>query len=169
MPIALDTIEAKLINRQFPTLTALEGDFKRMIANAKEYNEKGSVIYDDAERMRKALSNYMSKTNPIYKLIPGFSTVATPLLKEEEPSDKDEGDEDAEGELEAELEIEAPKKKPGRPKTTHTRGSMTPASESNYAGVDYSTLTFQQAQEKIMEEMISYQEDPKLATNLNID
>src|SRR3981189_535327 len=64
MPIAIDTIESKLTRREFPTLTTLESYFKRMVSNAKDYNQKGSEIYDDAERIRKALSNYMTKHNP---------------------------------------------------------------------------------------------------------
>ena len=83
MPIALSTIETKLKRSEFPTLTSLESYFKRMISNAKEYNERGSVIHDDAERLRKALSNYMTKTNPAYKT-PGFVCQPTPLPGGEE-------------------------------------------------------------------------------------
>jgi hypothetical protein len=163
MPIALDTIEDKLRNHKFPTLTSLEGDFKRMISNAKEYNEKGSTIYDDAERIRKVLSNFMTKNNPVYITTPGFVTVPTPLPVEEEASHDN-------AEL-PELEVEVghqpfqSKRGPGRPpKNPHAlRNSMTPTSESHYWDVGYSSLNFQQAQEKIMEDIINYQEDPKLA------
>ena len=95
MPIALDTIEGKLKRHEFPNLTTLESYFKRMIQNAKEYNEKGSQVYDDAERIRKALSNFMTKTNPAYKLIPGYVAFPTPLPDQ---ADGAASDEDVDGE-----------------------------------------------------------------------
>jgi hypothetical protein len=48
-------------------MTALESDLKRMVQNAKEFNVTGSKVYEDAERIRKALSNFMPKHNPAYK------------------------------------------------------------------------------------------------------
>jgi Bromodomain len=48
-------------------MTALEADLKRMVQNAKEFNASGSRVYEDAERIRKALSNFMPKHNPAYK------------------------------------------------------------------------------------------------------
>lgn len=163
MPISLDTIQTKLRRSEFPNLTSLEAYFKRMISNAKEYNEKGSVIYDDAERLRKALSNYMTKTNPAYKT-PGFVCHPTPLPGEEEEEEND--DEDAEGEPDEEVEVVPLPKKRGRPpknpQAQAVRQSSTPAlSESHYTGVGFSGLTFQQAQEKILADMINYKEDPE--------
>ena len=38
-----------------------------MVQNAKEFNTTSSKIYEDAERIRKALSNFMPKHNPAYK------------------------------------------------------------------------------------------------------
>lgn len=164
----MDTIEAKLRRNEFPTLTSLESYFKRMILNAKEFNEKGSVIYDDAERLRKALSNYMTKINPAYKT-PGFVCHPTPLPGEGEDEDEDavvEEDEDAEGEPDEELEIEPLPKRRGRPpKTVQThplRNSSTPAtSEPQRNVVDYSGLNFQQAQERIMVDLLNWKEFPK--------
>lgn len=163
MPIAIDTIEAKLRRREFPNLSALESYFKRMISNAKEYNERGSEIYDDSERLRKALSNYMTRWNPAYKT-PGYVAVPTPfpsnLSQVDGPVDDDE---DAEGEPDPDVENQSmAKRKPGRPpKTLQTaqRSSATPAlSEFQYANVGFDGLTFQQAQEKIMEDMIRKKE-----------
>lgn len=48
-------------------MTALEADLKRMVQNAKEFNASSSRVYEDAERIRKALSNFMPKHNPAYK------------------------------------------------------------------------------------------------------
>ena len=47
-------------------MTGLESDLKRLIQNAKDFNATSSKIYEDAERIRKALSNFMPKHNPAY-------------------------------------------------------------------------------------------------------
>jgi hypothetical protein len=163
MPIALDTIESRLSRREFPNLTTLESYFKRMITNAKEYNEKGSEIYEDAERLRKALSNFMTKNNPAYKTT-GYIAFPTPLPEEDAIGGSDI---DAEGEVDPEAEAPPVKRKPGRPPknpVAHAaqRLSTTPVIyESHYAGISYSGLTFQQAQEKIVADMIRHKEDPE--------
>ncbi|KAG9229545.1 Bromodomain-containing protein-like protein [Amylocarpus encephaloides] len=163
MPIALDTIQEKLGRREFKNLTELESFFKRMIANAKEFNQKGSEVYDDAERLRKALSNYMTKTNPAYKLIPGYVAVPTPFPTEpvEAPGDM----EDAEGELDSEVEavpVSVAKKVRGRAKlpakSQPSRKSIPPAIKGRDGGLAFSKLNFQQAQEKILENLIMEKE-----------
>ena len=161
MPIALDMIESKLLNLEFPDLTSLESYFKRMVLNAKEYNEKGSIIYEDAERLRKVLSNFMTKNNPAYKT-PGFTAHPTPL-----PGEDGEGDnEAAEVEEESEIEVAALPRKRGRPpknpQAHAQRKSATPAlGDSQYAGVSFSALNFQQAQEKIMADLIIQRDHPE--------
>ncbi|KAF6829761.1 bromodomain containing protein [Colletotrichum plurivorum] len=87
MPISLSMIERKLNNGEFSTLTDLESYFKRMVTNAKEYYPRHSQIFEDAERVRKALSNFMTKTNPAYSR-GGYTAVPTPL-----PADGDVRDE----------------------------------------------------------------------------
>ena len=166
LPIALDIIEAKLQRNEFPTLTSLESYFKRMILNAKEFNEKGSIIYDDAERLRKALSNYMTKINPAYKT-PGFVCHPTPLAGEGDDEDAAaEEDEDAEGEPDEEVEfVPPPPKRRGRPPKNPQphplRNSSTPVlSETQNNEIDYSGLDFQQAQEKIMVDLLNWKEFP---------
>lgn len=49
-----------------------------MVNNAKAFNENGSEVYMDAERLRKMTSNYMVRTNPAYK-DPSYVAFATPL------------------------------------------------------------------------------------------
>lgn len=85
MPISIALIEHKLHQRAFQDLSELEGYVKRMVLNFKEYYNRGSQVYDDAERIRKALSNYMVKTNPAYKRLAGYTAVATPLDAEPQP------------------------------------------------------------------------------------
>ena len=78
MPLALDTIEGKLTRREYPNLTTLESDLKRLVANAKSYNERTSELFADAERIRKMVSHYMMKHNPAYK-DPAYAAFPTPL------------------------------------------------------------------------------------------
>jgi hypothetical protein len=49
-----------------------------MVQNAKDYNHVKSPIYEDAERIRKALSNFMPKHNPAY-LRPDYRAAPTPI------------------------------------------------------------------------------------------
>jgi hypothetical protein len=56
----------------------LESDLKRLVQNAKEFNSTKSEVYEDAERIRKALSNFMPKHNPAY-LDPAYRAYPTPL------------------------------------------------------------------------------------------
>jgi hypothetical protein len=49
-----------------------------MVQNAKDYNSTKSLIFEDAERMRKALSNYMPKHNPAY-MREGYRPYPTPI------------------------------------------------------------------------------------------
>lgn len=167
MPIALDTIEAKLKRREFRTLTTLESYFKRMIANAKEYNQRGSEIFDDSERLRKALSNFMTRWNPAYKLIPGYTAFPTPFPATPEPIPQTEGgdsDEDAPGEPEYEVPATTTKKARGRPPKNPQpqRTSVTPAlSEFTYSGSGFQGLSFQDAQERFVDDCIAQKEYPE--------
>ncbi|KAJ2893789.1 Bromodomain protein [Zalerion maritima] len=79
MPISLQTIEDKLHKGDFNTLTELESYVKRMVCNAKEWYHRNTLAYDDAERVRKALSNYMTVLNPAYKTVTGYTATPTPL------------------------------------------------------------------------------------------
>lgn len=187
LPISLKTIERKLHNQDFANLSELEGYFKRMVMNAKDFYNRNSDVYEDAERVRKALSNYMTKTNPAYKTVQGYSCQPAPLpdspaeLVEEEETgnnslDAEGEDEDAEGDEDEangaeeggddDEEDRNPKKiilkrkGPGRPPRNEStpvrkaeRGSKGKA-DHDFEGVPYAGLSFQQAQEKIVEELI---------------
>lgn len=67
MPVSLRVIERRLYRQEFADMSELESWLKRMVNNAKEYYPRHSQTYEDAERVRKATSNYMVKTNPAYK------------------------------------------------------------------------------------------------------
>ncbi|KAI1465390.1 Bromodomain-containing protein [Daldinia caldariorum] len=104
LPLSLESIEQKLKKGEYTNLSALEGDLKRMVQNSKEVSERNSTTFGDAERVRKAVSNLMTKHNPAYKT-GSYTAVATPLPPTPEPEDN-EGEEDNGGE-EGEAEDEA--------------------------------------------------------------
>jgi hypothetical protein len=136
-----------------------------MIQNARDYNARGSEIFEDAERLRKALSNLMREHNPAYKLVPNYTAFPTPLpIEDEEASDDtDDDDEDAEEVDSNDEPTPNLRRKPGRPpknlQTQTQRSSATPAlSDFQYAGVGFEGLTFQKAQEKLVEDVIREKE-----------
>ncbi|KAI0895904.1 Bromodomain-containing protein [Annulohypoxylon nitens] len=229
LPLSLELIERKLKDHEYPQLSILESDFKRLVSNAKEINERSSVAFGDAERVRKAVSNLMVKYNPAYKS-GNYQAVATPLPptpepdenpddddaegeedekdsppaqeaeteqndveevaeeqaeedneeeegegeedeqedeEEEEEEEEDEEDEDEEEEDEEEEDgepspVSRKQRRPGRPRknpVTHarkvaTRGPTPAKADTHYENQSYKSLNFQQAQEKIVEEMI---------------
>ncbi|CAK7207617.1 hypothetical protein SEUCBS139899_010427 [Sporothrix eucalyptigena] len=194
MPISLQDVETKLKDGEFVTLSELESFVKRMVLNAKDFYNKNSQQFEDAERVRKATSNFMVKHNPAYKLNQGYSAVPTPIPDDllesdadaagEEEADEDadaDGDEDEDAEEEDEEaeddddaeeddEDEEEVKTPGRRKSSSAKSardtpragrksseravSISGKQDGDYEGVSYKGLTFQQAQEKIMEEII---------------
>ena len=79
LPVALETIEDKVKRNAYPTVSAIESDLKRMVQNAKEFNDSKSVIYEDAERIRKLVFNFMKVNNPEYKENPGYSATPTEI------------------------------------------------------------------------------------------
>ena len=210
MPISLGKIEQKLNRGYFETLAQLESYLKRMIQNAKEFYPRSSSTFEDAERIRKAVSNYMTKTNPAYSS-KTYQAVPTPLppdgveynsdedetygkingaskdeSEESEPSSLAEGeDDDGEGKEEEADNDEEPEEEPerGRRKIVLKRRASTRAmrnasseaaqesprpsraesrAESRadhvFEKTPYKGLNFQQAQEKVIEEMLRHKE-----------
>lgn len=82
LPMAIDTIEDRLERGEYTNLAQVESDCKRLVNNAKAYNDKRSVIYEDAERLRKTASNWMVKHNPAYR-DGSYIAIATPVPGEE--------------------------------------------------------------------------------------
>ena len=164
------SLQSKLKNGEYPTMTTLESDLKRMVANAKSYNERTSEVFSDAEKIRKSVSNYMQKENPAYKS-KDYVSFPTPIPDEMQrrsgvnnstPS-ADVGRE-AEADADGETDPEQPAGKPrllklhgpsNQREQNRRRASSTPAiQEAADAGESFEGNTFQQAQEKIMTEMI---------------
>jgi hypothetical protein len=75
-------VQDKLNAGLYTNLAQVESDCKRLVNNAKAYNDKKSIIYEDAERLRKTASNWMTKHNPAYRDA-SYIAVATPVPGEE--------------------------------------------------------------------------------------
>lgn len=155
--------QSKLSRHEYPTLSTLESDFKRLVSNAKSFNERNSEIFSAAEKVRKMVSNYMVKHNPAYK-DPNYIPFPTPV-PDKDPENDTKHEENAEVDAEGETDPEDIVEKPRRLMTLHgpsaekeesrRRASSTPAvQDAADAGESFEGNTFQQAQEKIVTELI---------------
>ncbi|EPY50243.1 ATP-dependent DNA helicase Snf21 [Schizosaccharomyces cryophilus OY26] len=54
-PIALDSIRKHINGTYYKSLDAMVSDFMTMFNNARTYNEEGSFVYEDANRMQAAM------------------------------------------------------------------------------------------------------------------
>ncbi|KAJ9192076.1 hypothetical protein DTO164E3_6741 [Paecilomyces variotii] len=142
LPIAIDTVEEKLKRHEYPTITALESDLKRMISNAKVYNQKSSQVFADAERIRKILSNNMPKINPAYK-DPKYVAFPTPL-PDEAPGDEEAAEPDA-----------SPKESPDEQQKSKQRSSSAAFGKDDKQQTNFEGDSLQTAQDKIISELIN--------------
>ncbi|KAH7408350.1 Bromodomain-containing protein [Phaeosphaeria sp. MPI-PUGE-AT-0046c] len=166
LPIAIDTIEKKLQDGEYPSLAQVESDAKRMVNNAKSFNDKKSIIYEDAERLRKTASNWMTKHNPSYK-DQNYAAIATPIPGEENstpgrsqprvastpraahsPSTPETADRPRRAAAATQASTPAPSK------LRHSASARQLAEDNT----DFDGKTFQQAQEQIVQELIDYVE-----------
>lgn len=152
-----------------------------MVQNAKQYNTRGSAVFEDAERIRKTASNWMVKHNPAYK-IPGYQAVPTPIPDEDEQPDRGTGDSnnktatpgaekshsrrssrmfkkaDSEPEEDAQPQAEPDEEEP----SNEVAGGEAEAEAENEQEVTgdgserFKGLSFQDAQNTIIEELIEY-------------
>ncbi|KAL8850467.1 MAG: hypothetical protein Q9221_004609 [Calogaya cf. arnoldii] len=182
LPMALDIIEAKLKNHEYPTMTTVESDLRRMISNAKSFNEKNSQVFSDAEKIRKAISNFMTENNPAYGS-KDYKPFPTPVPEDwqppPQPSTEDKSEEpvvEPEVEPEVETKAEADESTRGvstlRASSVATGLSNAPESEtpavhvSDRLGQPFDGDTFQEAQEKIVGEMLELKNDECGTSNL---
>jgi hypothetical protein len=137
----------KLAQHAYPTITALESDVKRMVANAKHYNDKRSAVYEDSERLRKTASNFFTKHNPAYR-DPTYVAVATPI-----PGESNETAAATRPTRLSEMSASSPAKtsEPAQPAQEDVDEA-----QQNGESEDFKGKTFQQAQDQIVEELIHY-------------
>ena len=182
VPIAFDTVEHRLRNHEFTTLSELESYLKRMVQNCKDYYPRESTIHKDAERIRKLTTSWMNTHNPAYadrsaNYAPYPTVITDELVASHPPPPYQNGngvDADAE-----DVDMEEGSGFDSRPSTTphpetpgsttrkerpslsakagdrHRRASSTPAPTT----ITFNGLTFQQAQEKILAEMAEEKDD----------
>ena len=153
-------------------MTPVESDLRRMVGNAKSFNEKSSEIFSDAEKIRKVLVSFMTQNNPAYKsksYVPG----PTPIPEgwrdrledlEEPPGSDGQGETDYEEVMKEDQDHFKRPRFNARSSSTNVsnsrRASSTPAlQDAQGAGESFEGNTFQQAQEKIMTEMINLKND----------
>lgn len=55
-PIALEDIKKKLDHHEYPSLQVVRSDFELLFANAKQYNQTESAIFQDAKELWVRLS-----------------------------------------------------------------------------------------------------------------
>ncbi|KAL8785467.1 MAG: hypothetical protein Q9195_008610 [Heterodermia aff. obscurata] len=158
-------------------MSLMESDLRRMVGNAKSFNQKSSPVFSDAEKMRKTIVAFMTINNPAYKTgnyAPGPTPVPEGWQSRLEV-EKAVEEADAEGETDHEEpsitpQLEEPTKLRKRTapaaqasvaQSSHNRrASSTPAvQDAEGAGESFEGDTFQRAQEKIMTEMINLTND----------
>jgi hypothetical protein len=132
-------------------MTPLESDLRRMASNAKFYNEKGSLVFSNAERIRKIISGSMPKINPAYK-DPNYAPFATPV------PDAD-GDGQGADYADAPPADPDPEPEPSERPQSRSRSNRLSTMERDTDGdgdgdQGFEGLNFQEAQEKIISEMI---------------
>ncbi|KAF1997634.1 Bromodomain-containing protein [Amniculicola lignicola CBS 123094] len=173
LPIALDTIEDKLTRGGYTALAQVESDCKRLVNNAKSFNDKKSIVYEDAERMRKTASNWMVKHNPAYRdsryvavptPIPGEDAAvparptpraaATPRAKPTPPPAAALDTTERPRRAAAVAAVASPKI--ATPVSSRRKQSV--VSEVPDDSPDFTGKTFQQAQDQLVREMIDYTE-----------
>ena len=145
-----------------------------MVSNAKHFNERTSEIHSDAEKIRKMVSHHMTKMNPAYQ-DPDYVPFPTPIPDATTNIPVDTGG--TQDGLEMEDNTEEGKDK-ARPKMIlhgpsaakdqlRPRASSTPAIPGAAdAGESFEGNTFQQAQDKIVTEMMDLTNEEYVETQI---
>lgn len=169
LPVAFDTIEDKLKRNAYPNISAIESDFKRLVQNAKDYNDPNSGIYEDAERIRKLVFNFMKQHNPAYKEDPNYTAVATPIPRQAPtPAPVQNGGHDGDGKAVESRKVAVrsseDRKSSMAPSATTGDGEADADGDDDeaYAGagaggeLDFTGKTFQEAQQAMVSHLLRY-------------
>ena len=170
LPIALETIEKKLKRNEYPTVTTLESDLKRMVQNAKDYNDPDSQIYDDAEKIRKLVFNFMKVNNPAYREDPKYQAFPTPIPKTGAAPVPNGTREDSEVHASESRPASEKPKRPGTAKSSEQpdrKSSIAPSGTTgdddgdgeDGADLDFTGKTFQEAQQSIVAHLLRYTDE----------
>lgn len=157
LPIAMQTIQDKLEQGAYPTVTTIESDVKRMVQNAKDYNTAGSDVYEDAERIRKLAYNFMKNNNPEYGSNPDYVSFPTPLpagvIAPGRPPHKENGETSSKKRRQSTAVAESETPEPQRAAVKLTNGRPPPVAQ------DFTGKTFQQAQEMLVTGLLEYTDE----------
>uniref|UniRef100_A0A182MT35 Polybromo-1 n=1 Tax=Anopheles culicifacies TaxID=139723 RepID=A0A182MT35_9DIPT len=66
-PIDMTTIENNIKSDRYSTIDDIVGDYRLMFSNCRKYNEEGSMIYEDANLLEKALNEKLKEFSGISK------------------------------------------------------------------------------------------------------
>ncbi|KAL8803408.1 MAG: hypothetical protein Q9182_003206 [Xanthomendoza sp. 2 TL-2023] len=146
-------------------MTTLESDLRRMIGNAKSFNEKSSQVFSDAEKIRKAVSNFMVENNPAYRSR-DYKPFPTPVPEDWQPPPLKEKKAD-EPEVEAKDEVDRSARGVSTRRASSAATGVSNPPKSATPAVDgtdglgerFDGNTFQVAQEKIVAEMLNLKND----------
>ena len=143
-----------------------------MVSNAKSFNEKSSELFSDAEKIRKLVVSFMTKHNPAYET-GGYTPYSTPVAvgwQNRLQTESEAHDIDADGETDPDEAINttytASVINATHATTTTTKAadyreaSLTPViQDAEGAGESFEGNNFQQAQDKLLTEMINLKND----------
>ena len=137
-----------------------------MISNAKSFNEKNSQVFSDAEKIRKAVSNFMVENNLAYKT-KDYKPFPTPVPEDWQPPPQPSTDKSEEPEVETKAEaddstrgVSTLRASSAATGPSNARESETPAVHvPDGLGEPFDGNTFQAAQEKIIAEMLRLKND----------
>lgn len=140
-----------------------------MVSNAKSFNQKTSQIYSDAEKVRKLVSNFMVERNPAYQ-DKNYQAVATPIPASWDPKSRRDSthvrptsEEVKSEQTPSHINGQRPSRNTTHPSVEHDsqRASSTPATQDieDDTGESFEGNTFQQAQAKIVRELMELKDE----------
>lgn len=141
-----------------------------MVSNAKSFNEKSSDLFSDAEKIRKLVVSFMTKHNPAYET-GGYTPYSTPVpvgWQNRLQIESEAHDIDADGETDPDEAVNTTNTarviNATNPTITKPAGyreaSLTPIiQDAEGAGESFEGNKFQQAQDKLLTEMINLKND----------
>ncbi|KAI5306660.1 hypothetical protein KEM56_007721 [Ascosphaera pollenicola] len=169
LPISLQMVEQRLQNHEYRQLTHVECDLRRLVSNAKHYNENGSALFSNAERIRKVLAAEFPKINPAYN-DPNYVPFSTPVPEDKKiaaaslPSEPVAPINEARGEEQPETPYLR-----GRKRTTKSQPQVPdkPPDINAEQQEGFEGLSFEAAQAKIISEMIKLKDETGLEVFYN--
>uniref|UniRef100_A0A6E8VEF4 Polybromo-1 n=1 Tax=Anopheles coluzzii TaxID=1518534 RepID=A0A6E8VEF4_ANOCL len=80
-PIDMTTIENNIKADRYSTIDDIVGDYRLMFSNCRKYNEEGSMIYEDANILEKALNEKLKEFSGISKKLNIIGKIPKPARK----------------------------------------------------------------------------------------